>query len=31
VTPVGHHAPFSGSDDISNLQAHCCCCCCKAG
>jgi hypothetical protein len=31
VTPVGHHAPFSGSDDISNLQAHCCRCCCKAG
>ena len=32
VTPVGHHAPFSGSGDISNLQAHCCCCCCcKAG
>jgi hypothetical protein len=29
VTPVGHHAPFSGSDDISNLQAHCCRC--KAG
>jgi hypothetical protein len=29
VTPIGHHAPFSGSDDISNLQAHCCRC--KAG
>ena len=28
-TPEGHHAPFSGSGDISNLQAHCCCC--KAG
>ena len=26
VTPVGHHAPFSGSDDISNLQAHWCRC-----
>jgi hypothetical protein len=22
VTPVGHHAPFSGSDDNSHLQAH---------
>jgi hypothetical protein len=29
VTPVGHHAPFIGSDDISYLQAHCCRC--KAG
>jgi hypothetical protein len=29
VTPVGHHAPISRSDDISNLQTHCCCC--KAG
>jgi hypothetical protein len=28
-TPVGHHALFSGSDDINNLQAHCCRC--KAG
>jgi len=29
ATPEGHHAQFSRSDDISNLQAHCCRC--KAG